>query len=88
MRRRGLPKVVCQHKGCTLHESDELLLRQQPQGKLLPSLEGRICSPLTIDDPKRSQRDLFAYIEGYCNRQRIHSLLGYVISEQVERKAS
>src|ERR687889_250618 len=35
-----------------------------------------------------ARRDLFAYIEGYSNRQRIHSALGYLTPEQAERKAS
>ncbi|MGU3469397.1 IS3 family transposase, partial [Methylobacterium sp. C33D] len=29
----------------------------------------------------------FAYIEGYYNRQRIHSALGYLTPEQAERTA-
>ncbi|TXM69597.1 IS3 family transposase [Methylobacterium sp. WL120] len=35
-----------------------------------------------------ARRDLFAYIEGYYNRQRIHSALGYITPEQAERNAS
>ncbi|KQP26510.1 transposase [Methylobacterium sp. Leaf100] len=35
-----------------------------------------------------ARRDLFAYIEGYDNRQRIHSALGYSTPEQAERNAS
>jgi putative transposase len=35
-----------------------------------------------------ARRDLFGYIEGYSNRQRIHSALGYLTPEQAERKAS
>ncbi|AMB44402.1 transposase [Methylobacterium sp. AMS5] len=35
-----------------------------------------------------ARRDLFAYIEGYDNRQRIHSALGYITPEQAERNAS
>ncbi|WP_415926892.1 IS3 family transposase [Methylobacterium sp. 4-46] len=35
-----------------------------------------------------ARRDLFAYIEGYNDRQRIHSALGYVTPEQAERNAS
>jgi len=35
-----------------------------------------------------ARRDPFAYIEGYDNRQRIHSALGYITPEQAERKAS
>ena len=32
-----------------------------------------------------ARRDLFAYIEGYYNRRRIHSALGYRTPEQAER---
>ena len=35
-----------------------------------------------------ARRDLFAYIEGYYNRARCHSALGYLTPEQAERKAS
>lgn len=31
-----------------------------------------------------ARRDLFAYIEGYYNRQRIHSAIGYITPEQAE----
>ena len=36
----------------------------------------------------QARRDLFAYIEGYYNRQRIHSAIGYLTPEQAERTAS
>ncbi len=39
----------------------------------------------TRDD---ARRDLFADIEGYDNRKRIHSALGYITPEQAERNAS
>ena len=35
-----------------------------------------------------AKRDLFAYIEGYYNRQRIHSALGYLTPEQAELQAA
>ena len=35
-----------------------------------------------------ARRDLFAYIEGYHNRARCRSALGYLTPEQAERKAS
>jgi transposase InsO family protein len=35
-----------------------------------------------------AKRDLFAYIEGYYNRQRIHSALGYITPEQAELQAA
>ena len=35
-------------------------------------------------DPSRdaARQDLFVYIEGYYNRQRLHSALGYITPEQ------
>jgi putative transposase len=35
-----------------------------------------------------ARRDLFAYIEGYYNRQRIHSAIGYVTPEQAQQMAA
>jgi putative transposase len=35
-----------------------------------------------------AKRDLFAYIEGYYNRLRIHSALGYITPEQAELQAA
>jgi putative transposase len=32
-----------------------------------------------------AKRDLFAYIESYYNRKRIHSALGFKTPEQAER---
>jgi transposase InsO family protein len=38
--------------------------------------------------PDAAWHDLFAYIEGYYNRQRLHSALGYITPEQAERQAA
>jgi transposase InsO family protein len=35
-------------------------------------------------DRDTARRDLFAYIEGYYNRQRIHSAIGYITPDQAE----
>jgi len=35
-----------------------------------------------------ARRDLFAYIEGYYNRRRLHSAIGYITPEQAERQAA
>jgi putative transposase len=39
-------------------------------------------------DRDTARRDLFAYIEGYYNRARIHSAIGYITPEQAEAKAA
>ncbi len=35
-----------------------------------------------------AKRDLFACIEGYCNRQRLHSALGDITPEQAELRTA
>lgn len=37
---------------------------------------------------EEARRDLFGYVEGYYNRHRMHSALGYLTPEQAERQAS
>jgi transposase InsO family protein len=37
---------------------------------------------------EEAKRDLFQYIEGYYNRQRIHSSINYLTPEQMEQKAA
>jgi putative transposase len=39
-------------------------------------------------DRDAARRGLFAYIEGYDNRRRIHSAIGYITSEQAEAKST
>ena len=39
-------------------------------------------------DRDTARRDLFAYVEAYCNRQRIHSAIGYITPEQAEAKSA
>jgi transposase InsO family protein len=53
-------------------------------GTIKTELVHQACYP-TRD---AARHDLFAYIEGYYNRQRIHSALGYITPEQAERQAA
>jgi putative transposase len=53
-------------------------------GSLKTELVHQTCYP-TRD---AARHDLFAYIEGYYNRQRLHSALGYITPEQAERRAA
>ena len=53
-------------------------------GTIKTELVHQACYP-TRD---AARHDLFAYIEGYYNRQRLHSALGYITPEQAERQAA
>ncbi len=35
-----------------------------------------------------ARRDLFAYIEGFYNPRRLHSALGYISPDEMERRAA
>jgi len=37
---------------------------------------------------EEARRAVFSYIESYCNRQRIHSSLGYRTPDETERAAA
>jgi putative transposase len=53
-------------------------------GTIKTELVHHACYPTR----EAARHDLFAYIEGYYNRQRIHSALGYITPEQAERQAA
>jgi putative transposase len=51
------------------------------------SLEVDLAHQCRLATRDEARRDLFGYIGGYYNRQRIHSSLGYLSPEQAERRA-
>jgi putative transposase len=53
-------------------------------GTIKTELVHQACYP-TRD---AARHDLFAYIEGYYNRQRLHSALGYITPDEAERQAA
>ena len=53
-------------------------------GTIKTELVHQACYPTR----EAARHDLFAYIEGYYNRQRLHSALGYITPEQAERQAA
>jgi putative transposase len=53
-------------------------------GTIKTELVHHACYPTR----QAARHDLFAYIEGYYNRQRLHSALGYITPEQAERQAA
>ena len=48
------------------------------------TLKVELVHPKRWATREQARRDLFAYIEGYYNRRRIHSALGYRTPEQTE----
>jgi len=57
-------------------------------GELLRQPETELVHEACYKTRDAAQHDLFAYIEGYYNRQRLHSALGYITPEQAERRAA
>jgi transposase InsO family protein len=55
-----------------------------PMESLFGTLKTELVHQREYPDRDAARRDLFAYIEGYYNRQRIHSAIGYITPEQAE----
>ena len=59
-----------------------------PMESCFGTLKTELVHQTSYPTREAAKRDLFAYIEGYYNRQRLHSALGYITPEQAERKAA
>jgi transposase InsO family protein len=85
--RRRLPCIAESERHRAVDEPEGQLLGQCADGKLV-----HILRPNSSTTPTTSvaaaRRDLFAYIETYYNRQRLHSALGYLTPEQAEVQAA
>jgi transposase InsO family protein len=55
-----------------------------PMESFFGTLKTELVHRCEYADRDVARRDLFAYIEGYYNRQRIHSAIGYITPEQAE----
>ena len=55
-----------------------------PMESFLGTLKTELVHRGEYPDRDAARRDLFAYIEGYYNRQRRHSAIGYITPEQAE----
>ncbi|MGL5124676.1 MAG: IS3 family transposase, partial [Fusobacteriaceae bacterium] len=60
------------------------MLRQCSYGIFNSSLKKELIYPGKIDDQKTTQLKVFDYIEGFYNKNRIHSSLGYLSPEKFE----
>jgi putative transposase len=84
---RGHPCVAGAFRLCSPVSTDKAGINAPMEscfGTLKTELVHQACYP-TRD---AARHDLFAYIEGYYNRQRLHSALGYITPEQAERQAA
>ena len=59
-----------------------------PMESFFGTLKTELVHQRDYPDRDTARRDLFAYIEGYYNRRRIHSALGYITPEQADRKSA
>nr|WP_283812410.1 IS3 family transposase [Bradyrhizobium sp. USDA 3458] len=64
------------------------MLRQRPDGELLPTLKTELVHHRDYQTRAQAMRDVFAYIEGFYNRTRLHSAIGYATPIEMERKAA
>lgn len=59
-----------------------------PMESFFGTLKTELVHHCDYPDRDAARRDLFAYIEAYYNRRRIHSAIGYVTPEQADRKTA
>jgi transposase InsO family protein len=59
-----------------------------PMESFFGTLKTELVHQRDYPDRDAARRDLFAYIEGYYNRRRIHSAIGYITPEQADRKTA
>jgi transposase InsO family protein len=59
-----------------------------PMESFFGTLKTELVHQGEYPDRDAARRDLFAYIEGYYNRQRRHSAIGYITPEQAEAKSA
>jgi transposase InsO family protein len=57
-----------------------------PMESFFGTLKTELVDYGAYPDRDAARRDLFAYIEGYYNRRRIHSAIGYITPEQADAK--
>lgn len=59
-----------------------------PMESFFHTLKVELVHRVRFETHEQARRELFAYIEGYYNRQRIHSALGYLTPEQAELRTA
>ena len=59
-----------------------------PMESFFGTLKTELVHHCEYRDRDTARRELFAYIEGYYNRARIHSAIGYITPQQAEAEAA
>ena len=59
-----------------------------PMESFFGTLKTELVHHREYPDRNTARRELFAYIEGYYNRARIHSAIGYITPQQAEAEAA
>jgi transposase InsO family protein len=59
-----------------------------PMESFFGTLKTELLHQREHPDREAARRDLFACLEGYYNRQRIHSAIGYITPEQAGAKTA
>jgi len=59
-----------------------------PMESFFGTLKTELVHHCEYPDRDAARRDLFAYVEGYYNRRRRHSAIGYITPEQAEAKSA
>jgi putative transposase len=59
-----------------------------PMESFFGTLKTELVHQREYPDRDAARRDLFAYVEGYYNRRRLHSAIGYITPEQAEAKSA
>jgi hypothetical protein len=75
--------------GCRHHpinESQGELLGHAPMKSFFGTLKTELVHPREYPDRITARRELFAYIEGYYNRARVHSAIGYITHSRQRQK--
>ena len=62
-------------------------LDNAPMESFFHTLKTELVHHRTYATHKEARRDLFSYVEGFYNRQRLHSALDYRTPDQAERQA-
>ena len=58
------------------------------EGAMYGTIKTELVYQACYESRDAARRDLFAYIEGYYNRQRLHSAIGYITPDEAERRAA